>query len=146
VDPAITVRFASVIPYGRGEFSVVYRVEKPLVDKENIEKMPPFSSFDSTNRVWVVKKTKKPYIGMRDRARKIREAVMLDKLRGCDHIVQFVCSWECEKHLYMQTEFCEAGSLDRYLDEVGRAVRLDDFRIWKILFELCLVGFHLALT
>jgi mitosis inhibitor protein kinase SWE1 len=42
--------------------------------------------------------------------------------------------------LYIQTEYCEEGTLDRFLGHVGRGGRLDDFRIFKILQDLCLVS------
>jgi mitosis inhibitor protein kinase SWE1 len=47
-------------------------------------------------------------------------------------------SWENNGHLYIQTEFCEEGSLDGFLAQAGLKARLDDFRIWKILLELSL--------
>jgi mitosis inhibitor protein kinase SWE1 len=65
---------------------------------------------------------------------------ILKALGQSDHIVQLVDSWEEKNHLYMQTEFCEEGSLDLFLAQVGRKARLDDFRIWKILLELSLVS------
>lgn len=58
-----------------------------------------------------------------------------------DHIIAFTNSWEDSGHLYIQTEFCEEGSLDMFLAQVGLKARLDDFRIWKILLELTLVCF-----
>jgi len=41
--------------------------------------------------------------------------------------------------LFIQTEFCENGSLDLFLREYGNIERLDEFRVWKILVELTLV-------
>ena len=64
---------------------------------------------------------------------------MLKTLGHSDHIIAFVDSWEEQSHLYIQTEFCEEGTLDIFLAQVGLKARLDDFRIWKILLELSLV-------
>lgn len=52
----------------------------------------------------------------------------------------FVDSWEEQGHLYIQTEFCEEGTLDVFLAQTGLKARLDDFRIWKILLELSVVS------
>ena len=57
-----------------------------------------------------------------------------------DHIVELIDSWEAGYHLYIQMEYCEEGSLARFLEKAGDRDRLDDFRIWKILTELCQVS------
>jgi len=69
-----------------------------------------------------------PTVG-RDRLRKLQEVAILKVLSQSDHIVQLVDSWEEKNHLYMQTEFCEEGSLDLFLVQVRRKARLDDFCI-----------------
>lgn len=89
--------------------------------------------------MWAVKKSKQPYAGLKDRERRIREVDVLKALTNSDHVISFVDSWEDSGHLYIQTEFCEEGSLDVFLAQVGLKARLDDFRIWKILLELSLV-------
>lgn len=93
------------------------------------------------NTVWAVKKSKQPYLGLKDRERRIREVDVLKALTNSDHTIAFVNSWEDNGRLYIQTEFCEEGSLDAFLAQVGLKARLDDFRIWKILLELTLVCF-----
>jgi len=62
----------------------------------------------------------------------------LRTLGQSDHTVELFDSWEDKNHLYIQTEFCEEGSLDGFLNQVGRKARLDDFRIWKIMLEMAL--------
>ena len=89
-------------------------------------------------KVWAVKKTRHPYTGVKDRQRKIHEVDVLKRLDHSDHVLAFVDSWEDSGHLYIQTEFCEEGTLDVFLAQVGLKARLDDFRIWKILLELSL--------
>ncbi|PLN77450.1 protein kinase-like protein [Aspergillus taichungensis] len=139
VDPSLTSRFEDVELIGTGEFSQVYRVARP-----------PGTSFSSgfpsgsttpkpmPDQVWAVKKSKQPYSGLKDRERRIREVDVLKSLTNSDHIIAFMDSWEDSGHLYIQTEFCEEGSLDVFLAQVGLKARLDDFRIWKILLELSL--------
>jgi mitosis inhibitor protein kinase SWE1 len=88
------------------------------------------------DRVFAVKKSRQPYQGIRDRKRKLQEVNVLRALGHSDHVVHLMDSWEAKDYLYIQTEFCEEGSLDLFLSQVGRKGRLDDFRIWKILLEL----------
>lgn len=133
VDTSLTSRFEVVSVFGMGEFSCVYKVEKAL------NAMPITSPQSSPGpSVWAVKKTKKPYAGQNDRRNKLREVEILQALRGNDHIINLVDSWELNHHLYIQTEFCEDGNLKEFLAKTGFKGRLDDFRIWKILLELSL--------
>ena len=60
----------------------------------------------------------------------------MKSLQGCDHILQLIDSWEHNNSLYIQTEYCEEGSLDLFLSHVGLKGRLDDFRIWKTVLEI----------
>jgi mitosis inhibitor protein kinase SWE1 len=140
VDESLTERFHEVkqLDGGEGEFSVVYRVGKPV-------KVSPGRS-PAGSQVWVVKKSKKPYLGAGDRTRKMREVDVLYALRGNDHVLDIKTHWEANSHLYIQTEYCEGGNLRKYLDTVGFNSRLDDFRIWKILLELSMVSQDLNAT
>ena len=136
VDTTLTARFGSAQVYGIGEFSIVYRVENPLPDGPAASlKMPT-----SFGKVWAVKKSKKPYAGSKDRARKMKEVQILKGLKGHEHIIEAVDTWEMKNHLYIQTEFCENGNLKDFLTQAGFKARIDDFRIWKILLELSLVS------
>jgi mitosis inhibitor protein kinase SWE1 len=90
--------------------------------------------------VYAVKKTRKSYAGSKDREQKLQEVNVLKQLGHIEHVIHLVDSWEAKNHLYIQTEFCEEGSLDVFLSQVGQKARLDDFRIWKILLELSLVS------
>ncbi|KAL9595247.1 MAG: hypothetical protein Q9219_006551 [cf. Caloplaca sp. 3 TL-2023] len=142
-DASLFSRFDRVELIGTGEFSFVYRVKKSQETRDNRSyfSLPVSTGSPKTplpDRVWAVKKSRQPYIGPKDRERKLQEAKTLRALGKSDHIVQLFDSWEDKGHLYIQTEFCEEGSLDLFLDQVGRKARLDDFRIWKILLELSL--------
>ncbi|KAI4186781.1 MAG: hypothetical protein L6R41_003258 [Letrouitia leprolyta] len=142
-DASLMSRFDRVELIGTGEFSFVYRVKKSQESRSNrgYFALPPSNGSPNTplpDRVWAVKKSRQPYLGVKDRQRKLQEARTLRALGRSDHILQLFDSWEDKGHLYIQTEFCEEGSLDMFLDQVGRKARLDDFRIWKILLELSL--------
>lgn len=141
VDPVLTSRFDKVDLIGNGEFSQVYRVTQNTEFKKSHSyfSIPQANSSPKTpmpERVWAVKKSRHAYIGPKDRQRKLQEVNTLRALGQSDHTVRLFDSWEDKNHLYIQTEFCEEGSLDSFLDQVGRKARLDDFRIWKILLEL----------
>ncbi|KAL2033768.1 hypothetical protein VTO58DRAFT_104482 [Aureobasidium pullulans] len=132
VDTALTSRFESVQAIGLGEFSQVYRVSKPVLGS-------PAARHGVTRKlgnVWAVKKSKKPYLGVKDRENKMREVHVLQALRGNEHILDLCDSWESKNHLYIQTDFCENGNLKDFLTQTGFKGRLDDFRIWKILLEM----------
>ncbi|KAI1612120.1 mitosis inhibitor protein kinase SWE1 [Exophiala viscosa] len=143
IDDSLSSRFEKVDLIGSGEFSQVYRVAQPpeLSPYHKIYSVStsrPSSRSSLPEKVWAVKKSRYPYTGAKDRARKIHEVDVLKALGHSDHIVTFVDSWEEQGHLYIQTEFCEEGTLDVFLAQVGLKARLDDFRIWKILLELSL--------
>ena len=148
VDPCLTSRFDKVEIIGTGEFSQVYRVAK-ISDSNCVQgyfSLPTARTSPKTplpDHVWAVKKSRNAYIGARDRQRKLQEVEVLRALGQSDHTVQLYGSWEFRDHLYIQTEFCEEGSLDLFLEQVGRNARLDDFRIWKVMLELCLVSLGL---
>jgi mitosis inhibitor protein kinase SWE1 len=67
----------------------------------------------------------------------MQEVQILKALQDHEHILELVDEWEAKNHLYIQTEYCENGNLKDFLQQTGFKGRLDDFRIWKILLELC---------
>lgn len=140
-DESLKSRFNRIELVGTGEFSQVYRVAQgtdaishPSV--YSVSSSRPSSRGSHSEKVWAVKKSRYPYIGTKDRQRKIHEVDVLRALGKSDHVLGFVDSWEHNAHLYIQTEFCEEGTLDIFLAHMGQKARLDDFRIWKILLEL----------
>ena len=145
IDPVLLSKFDKVEPIGTGEFSQVFKVsqKQELKSSRSYFSMPFSRASPRTplpDRVWAVKKSRNAYIGPKDRQRKLQEVNTLKALGQSDHTVNLIDSWEDRNHLYIQTEFCEEGSLNMFLDQVGRKARLDDFRIWKILLELSLVN------
>lgn len=142
VDASLYSRFDKVEQVGKGEFSTVYRVTK-LAHPNAFGTVTPSSSASRSpekGQVFAVKKSRHSYHGPKDRETKLREAHILKALTHAEHVVQYIDDWEHNFHLYIQTEFCEEGTLDKFLGNVGRGGRLDDFRIFKILQDLCLVS------
>lgn len=144
LDVSLTSRFEKVDLIGSGEFSQVYRVSQPPEASPfhkiySISTSRPSSRGSLPEKVWAVKRSRYSYSGVRDRQRKLHEVDVLKAMGHSDHVVTYVDSWEEQGHLYIQTEFCEEGTLDVFLAQVGLKARLDDFRIWKILLELSMV-------
>jgi mitosis inhibitor protein kinase SWE1 len=146
LDEYLCKRFARVDPVGKGEFSTVYRVAYPkhstaLARNDSYESprlAVPGSPAPGT--AFAVKKSRHPYHGARDRDLKLKEVRILSSLTAAHHVLRFISSWELNGHLYIQTEYCDEGTLDKFLGNIGRQGRLDDFRIWKILHDLSLVS------
>lgn len=160
-------RFSEVKHIGSGQFSEVYQVtqgpkrhpfiaslDPPLTPHQlatprgsSIYGSSPLPRSPGTGElstaVYAVKKSKSSLHGDNARARRMEEADILKELGQHDHVVEFFGSWEDEGHLYIQTEFCENGSLDKFLEQHGDKGRLDEFRVWKVLLELCSVSFVL---
>lgn len=137
VDQILTSRFKKVEWYGRGEFSEVYRVyEAAAPNLPTSSGRQQSGSRPRPDKVWIVKKSKTPYTSNKIRDRRLREAQIMEHLGKHDHIVHFQDSFEADRYLYIQTEFCEEGSLHAFLARTGHKGRLDEFRIWKILIEL----------
>lgn len=142
VDMVLNSVFDHVELIGKGEFSQVFKVTEMSEQKTaaSISGTPGTPPTPSQARVFAVKKTRLPFFGAKDRESKLREVNILKALRGYPHVLQYVESWEKQFHLYIQTEYCEEGSLSEFLGNVGSAGRLDDFRIWKILVEASMVS------
>ncbi|KAI0179257.1 hypothetical protein GGR52DRAFT_588999 [Hypoxylon sp. FL1284] len=140
LDGALMARFGKVEPLGKGEYSMVFKVTEmgdvARAAHQSFFSTPTHRVTSPVGKVYAVKKLTSPILGRRDRALRLREVYVLEKLRGCDHIVQLIKDWEDNGCLYIQTEFCEEGSLDSFLNYVGVRGRLDDFRIWKIMLEI----------
>ena len=146
VDSSLLSRFGKVEVIGTGEFSQVFRVtQRPeLIASKGYFTLPPAQSTPQNplpDYIWAVKKTRQAFIGPKDRQRKLQEVQVLKALGRSDHTIELLDNWETNEHLYIQTEYCEEGSLDLFLQNVGRKARLDDFRIWKIMLELSLVSY-----
>lgn len=147
IDPVIRSRFKAVEWYGRGEFSEVYKVYQ-ATDRSSFPFYSPMTASKNIttplpDKVYIVKKSKTPYPSNKMRQKKLQEPHIMRALGRSDHTVFLVDFWEAKRHLYMQMEFCEEGNLTDFLTRQGREGRLDDFRIWKILLEMCLGVQHI---
>lgn len=144
VDASLYARFDKVEQIGKGEFSIVYRVTKLAHPNAfafgNVTPSDSDSRSPGKGQVYAVKKSRHAYYGPKSRESQLREVHALKALAHAEHVVQYIDDWEDNCHLYIQTEFCEEGTLDKFLGNVGRGGRLDDFRIFKILQDLCSVG------
>lgn len=161
-----TSRFSEVRLIGSGEFSQVYlaidtkprklfdedgntlnkQLASPRVSSPLFSCSPPGSPARQSLQLYAVKKSKSPYSGVKDRDRRLEEVRILMELGSHPHVIKFVSQWEEERYLFIQTEYCENGSLDRFLDIHGSKGRLDEFRVWKILIELSLVKCHYSIA
>lgn len=120
LPPSLRKRFKTAERLGSGEFSDVFLVE------------------DAESNKFAVKRTRTAYSTSKERARRQEEVSILQKIGKHEHIIEYHDSWEDSGHLYIQTSYCENGSLDVFLQDLGRTQRLDEFRVWKTLTELVL--------
>ncbi|KOS14967.1 wee protein kinase [Malassezia pachydermatis] len=116
---------------GTGEFSEVVKVREK-----------------ATGYISAVKRMKRPFVGPKDRIRRLEEVDVLCLLKqrrstwhdpwfGAEGVVDLLDAWEEDGFLYLQTELCPLGSLAFVLREYGRQVgALDESRLWKVLAEL----------
>ncbi|BGP48763.1 mitosis inhibitor protein kinase swe1 [Rhodotorula kratochvilovae] len=99
-------------------------------------------------RVYAVKRTKNPFLGPKDRLRRLEEVDILrlfsSEADASPHLIQLVDAWEQSGHLFIQTELCPAGNLAWWLEEYGSEhEQLDEARVWKVLAELTAGVAHL---
>ncbi|GAA6008814.1 hypothetical protein JCM10207_001733 [Rhodosporidiobolus poonsookiae] len=99
-------------------------------------------------QVFAVKRTKAPFLGPKDRLRRLEEVDIL-RLFSTDenrspHLISLVDAWEQSGHLFIETELCPAGNLAYWLEVYGSEhEQLDEARVWKILAELTAGVAHL---
>lgn len=134
LDLSLTERFDRVMMMGQGEFSVVYAVLEQ-------------NQGGASEQTYAVKRTKHPFMGIKERQRRFEEVEILRELTknddetdepGREHIINLIDAWESNGNLYIMTEFCENGNLDTFLLERGNVSRLDEWRVWKIMVELAM--------
>ncbi|TIA75041.1 hypothetical protein E3P91_00582 [Wallemia ichthyophaga] len=87
-------------------------------------------------QIYAIKRGK-PFEGGRDRLRQLNEPITLSKLSPHPNIIKLNDYWEENNRLYIQTELCEKGSLNNFLDDYGsRFEKLDETRVWKMLGDI----------
>ncbi|KAG6836851.1 hypothetical protein H0H93_002292 [Arthromyces matolae] len=119
---------------GSGEFGKVIKVR---------------SKSGGDNEVYAVKKSKRVE-GPRHRLRLHEEVKVLRRMSqvvaansasydGNRHpnVLAYIDSWEEDGTLYIQTELCDSGNLEQFLDTFGSVYRkLSEDRVWKIIVDL----------
>ncbi|TGZ83709.1 kinase-like protein [Ascodesmis nigricans] len=145
--------FHTIKHIGSGEFSDVYQVvekrgmsavfDSPLSSQQSLTPASSFVAFSSpqaphdiTPKLYAIKKSKSTFLGPFNKERQMEEARILQALKGRSHVVEYIDSWVENDRLFIQTEFCDNGSLDSFLDRQGNKGRLDEFRVWKIALEV----------
>lgn len=137
VDLSLARKFSKIESIGDGEFSQVFKVSaQPTPSLFAVSRLMGTPTTPVADQVYAVKKLKTAFGGIKDRENKLREALVLESLKDRDNILQYVDHWDDNSYLYLQTEYCEEGSLEKFFAEAGFPGRLDDFRIWKILLEI----------
>ncbi|CAJ0747535.1 9039_t:CDS:2, partial [Entrophospora sp. SA101] len=70
-----------------------------------------FKVRDKTGKTYVIKKAKRPFKNLCDRQDKLEEVEILWKLGKHSNCLELISAWEQEGYLYLQTEYCEHGTL-----------------------------------
>ena len=116
-------RFTVQSTLGKGEFSQVDKVEDKL-----------------DGCLYAVKRMKKPYLGPRDRLRRLEEVDILSHLSqraGHLNIISLVDAWEEAGSLFIQTELCPCVDFSSFLQHNSNmGGSLEEARLWKVFKEL----------
>ncbi|CDO92390.1 unnamed protein product [Kluyveromyces dobzhanskii CBS 2104] len=128
-DFHLTTKFSNVSILGKGQFSTVYQVTFPETGLKYAIKSVRPTKHNFTNRIL-------QEINMLST---IQDSVTNDT-EGKEYIIEFISSWSHKGSFYIMTELCENGNLDAFIQEhvVAKQQRLEDWRVWKIIVELCL--------
>lgn len=94
-------------------------------------------------RIYAVKETKEPNKGRGDRERKLAEVKTVQQLKESPYCIRYYNAWEEKNILYIQTEYCERGSLKKYCQRLGEGIR--EPVLWEILTDICLGLHHMHL-
>lgn len=70
------------------------------------------------------------------RLEKLKEVELHLRLGTHPHIVTLHSSWIQNGFLFLQTELCEAGSLESYLDEHCGVTPMSELQMWHMLAEI----------
>ena len=93
----------------------------------------------SSGNQYAIKKTRSPFIGMKDRLKKLEEVENLWSCAGHANIVEIKDSWEHHGHLYIVTELCSNGSLESWIiDQMSlqESWCLPEEGLWSILEQI----------
>ncbi|SCU96979.1 LADA_0H03796g1_1 [Lachancea dasiensis] len=127
-DSHLSTKFIDVSCIGSGQFSKVYQATfQPTGIKYAVKSLRP-NKFNSTAKIL-----------QEIEILSLMNETMLDD-EGKEYVLNFISSWKYQGYFYVMTEYCENGDLDSFLKEqvISKNTRLEDWRIWKIIVELCL--------
>ncbi|EGC37955.1 hypothetical protein DICPUDRAFT_29443 [Dictyostelium purpureum] len=92
------------------------------------------------NKLYAIKKSKRPIWETSERNQHIQEIENGMKLGFHNNIAQVLCAWEEGGHIYIQMELCERGNLKDALNlavqEEGGAGKLPEYIIWQYLYDV----------
>eukprot|EP01103_Thecamoeba_quadrilineata_P009132 TRINITY_DN18848_c0_g1_i1.p1 TRINITY_DN18848_c0_g1~~TRINITY_DN18848_c0_g1_i1.p1 ORF type:complete len:459 (+),score=64.25 TRINITY_DN18848_c0_g1_i1:77-1378(+) len=111
---------------GTGSFGHVFKVQ---------------SKIDS--QLYAIKKTKYPFRSKTARNKALQEAItalQLESSKPSPHCVRCYKAWEEDGHLYIQTEYCEKGTLKSYME---KGDTISEPQIWKFIAEITMGLKHL---
>lgn len=127
-DSHLFEQFVDVRVIGEGEFSKVYQATLPDIEKRIAIKSVTPNKHSPANRI-------------------LQEIKLLAEIKenqldreGKEYVIDFISSWKNMDSFYIMTTYYENGNLDTFLqDQITiKKKRLEDWRIWKIIVELCL--------
>ncbi|CAG8501372.1 1481_t:CDS:1 [Acaulospora colombiana] len=101
---------------GIGEFSIAYKV----TDRKS-------------GILYAVKKAKNPFKSNVVRSECLEEVEIMWKLGKHPNCIQLFSAWEQRGHLHLQTELCENGSLEYFLNHNAK---LEESQIWRIFADI----------
>ncbi|EAL61850.1 hypothetical protein DDB_G0291133 [Dictyostelium discoideum AX4] len=113
--------FDVVCKLGSGSFSDVFKVK---------------SKFDGNS--YAIKQARHQFRGFQERERAVREVKAAVSLPPHTNVLQYYSSWEQNNTLFIQTELCENGSLQDFLDSLSPDQILSEELIWNFLLDVCL--------
>ncbi|KAJ3615652.1 hypothetical protein Zmor_012399 [Zophobas morio] len=105
-------------PIGKGSFGHVFKARY----KEN-------------QQWFAIKRSNKPFGGPGDRQLQMNEVNFLRTLGNHPHCVRYDRAWEENGVLYIQTELCQGGTLQKFLEE---NINISEDQIWHFITDLTL--------
>lgn len=127
-DDHLYTKFINVSIIGQGPFSTVYYAEFPGASKKYAIKSMQVNKKNPLKRI-------------------LQEIRLLSEIsstnldeEGKEYVIDYVSSWKHEGSYYIMSDYYENGNLDRFLQEqvIAKKTRLEDWRLWKIMVEICL--------